>query len=169
MHSVFVTAPAAAPRRAAVQAPAWLLGRKKIDASAAAALGAGQFKFRTPETEGRTQVCSDFFFWGIQKPVFFFGASKKKMGVWERPLCLTVTDALKKPGCRRGRGLRQDPLCVVAKYRRDDPGIVPYAHRSRPPCVKGAGSPQARLGDCFQSPPQGGIRSAERRLSIHHF
>ncbi|MDO4845670.1 MAG: hypothetical protein Q3977_03565, partial [Oscillospiraceae bacterium] len=39
---------------------------------AAAALGAGQFKFRTPETEGRTQVCSDFFFWGIQKPVFFF-------------------------------------------------------------------------------------------------
>ncbi|MDO4846386.1 MAG: hypothetical protein Q3977_07180, partial [Oscillospiraceae bacterium] len=27
----------------------------------------------TPETEGRTQVRSGFFFWGIQKPVFFFG------------------------------------------------------------------------------------------------
>ena len=69
---VFDRAPAAAPRRAAVQATAWWLGRKKTDASAAAALGAGQFRFRTPDTEECTKGHSGFFFWGIQKPVFFF-------------------------------------------------------------------------------------------------
>ena len=30
-------------------------------------------------------MCSGFFFWGIQKPVFFFDKTKKKMGVWPFP------------------------------------------------------------------------------------
>ncbi|MDO4845235.1 MAG: hypothetical protein Q3977_01335, partial [Oscillospiraceae bacterium] len=73
---VFDTAPAAAARRAAVQATAWLLGSKKTDASAAAAPGAGQFNFRTPETEGCTKVCSGFFFWGIQSPFSSYNPQK---------------------------------------------------------------------------------------------
>ena len=79
-HRVFDLAPAAAPRRAAMQATAWWLGRKKTDASAAAALGAGQFKFRTPETGECTHVCSGFFFWGIQSP---FSSLTRQRRKWE--------------------------------------------------------------------------------------
>ena len=67
---VFDTAPAAAPRRAAVQAPIWLRESRMISVSAAAALGADPFKSRTPETEECTEVCSGFFFWGHPKPRF---------------------------------------------------------------------------------------------------
>ena len=41
--------------------------------------GLRQFRFRTPETEGRRKTRSGFFFWGIQNPVFFFDKTKKKM------------------------------------------------------------------------------------------
>ena len=61
----------AAPRRAAGQAPIWLRESRMFSVSAAAALGADPFKSRTPETEECTEVCSGFFFWGIQNPVFF--------------------------------------------------------------------------------------------------
>ena len=86
LHPVFDTAPAAAPRRAAVQAPAWLLGRRSLPASAAAALGAGQFNFLTPETEVCTEVCSGFFFWGIQSPFSSLAPQRRKWGFGNVPL-----------------------------------------------------------------------------------
>ena len=117
-----------------------------LSASAAAALGAGQFKSRTPETEECTKVRSGFFFWGHPKPRFLLitrkrlaATASRREGVYNRAGEPSVTfcgeeERRRERAAAKAAVASGSESATTTQRRKWEFGSVPPSPRSGDPC-----------------------------------